>query len=122
MGERKRKKQHIIRFTSEVDELLMQIGNKTFYSASKEYKEETIQSLANLWLKACKEGKAVYSRLLRDNNENETQSVNAIIPFGPWISWKKEDWEDVDYKYSAWKRDTNEMNILNQNHQKNQIQ
>ena len=89
MGERKGMKQHIIRFISEVDELLLQIGNKTFYSASKEYREDTIKTLDRFWKKACKiyfnneEGKAVFARLIKNNNKNKTQSCNAVIPFGP---------------------------------------
>lgn len=111
VGERKGLKQHVVRFVSEVDELLFQIGNKSFHTASKEYKDETIKTLEKFWIKACKvyfnnkDGKAVYSRLQRSKNKNKAQSINAIIPFGPWILWKKEDWEDVDYKYSKWLRE-----------------
>ena len=32
----------------------MQIGNETFYSSSEECKEDTIESLADLWTKACR--------------------------------------------------------------------
>ena len=109
--EREGMKQHIVRLVSEVDELLFQIGNKTFYTASKEYREDTIKTLEKFWMKACKiyfnnkEGKAVFSRLQKNNNKNKTQSCNEVIPFGPWVLWKKEDWEDVDYKYSKWLRE-----------------
>ena len=109
-GERKGMKQHMTRFVSEVDDLLLQIGNKSFYSASKDYRDETIKTLERFWIKACKiyfnnkEGKALFSRLQRDNDKNKTQSCNQVIPFGPWVLWKKEDWEEVDYKYDKWLR------------------
>ena len=111
IGQRKGMKQHIARFTSEADELLQQIGNKTFYSASKEYREDTIKALERFWKESCKiyfkneEGKAVFSRLIKNNNKNKSQPCNAVIPFGPWVLWKKEDWEDVDYKYGKWLRE-----------------
>ena len=111
VGERKGMKQHIARFVSEVDELLLQIGNKSFYSASKEYKDITIKTLERFWKKACiiyfnnEEGKAVFSRLQKNNNKNKSVSCNEVIPFGPWVLWKKEDWEDVDYKYGKWIRE-----------------
>ena len=91
VGERKRMKTNIIRFIAEVDDPMMQVGNETFYATSKECKDETIISLADLSFKACKvhfsneDGKAICSRLQKNKNEN-TQSVNAIIPFGPWMS------------------------------------
>ena len=40
VGHKKGMKKYINRFVEEADDLLMQIGNETFYSLSKEYKEE----------------------------------------------------------------------------------
>ena len=107
IGQRKGKKKNITRFIDEVDDFIMQVGNKSFYESSDDYKKDTIISMANLWKKACmayfnnEEGKAIYSRLKKNKNP---QSNNAIIPFGPWIIWNKEDWEDVDYEYGRWRR------------------
>ena len=109
IGKRKGFMKHINRFTEEADDLLMQIGNETFYGASDDYKKDTIRSLADLWITACKvyfrnkEGKAVYTRAAKDKNENG-QSINAVIPFGPWILWNEDDWAKVVYKYGKWKR------------------
>ena len=52
------------------------IKSKECCSFSKEYKDDAIKSLADLWLKACKvhfnddDGKAVHSRLQKNENEN----------------------------------------------------
>ena len=104
VGRRKGLKKYIVRFVGELDDSLMQIGNESFYTALKDYKKETVLSLKELWMKACKvyfnneEGKALYTRNSKDVNENG-QLINAVIPFGPWVSWDEEDWEDVVYKY-----------------------
>ena len=85
----------------------MQVGNQTFHGASDDYVKATILSMADLWSKACMayfdndEGKAIYTRLNKNKNP---QSNNAVIPFGPWIIWSKDDWEDVDYNYGRWRR------------------
>ena len=74
----------------------MQIGNESFYKTSEDFKQETILTLADLWMEACKvhfrneEGKALYTRTSKNQNENG-QSNNAVMPFGPWISWDEED-------------------------------
>ena len=41
----------------------------------------------------------MFSRTEKNKN---TTSKNEIIPFGPWIIWKKEDWEDIDYGLEKW--------------------
>ena len=52
----------------ELDEFLMQDGNESFYGSPKDYKEDTIKNLNDLWKKACQvyfnndEGKAIYSK------------------------------------------------------------
>ena len=39
----------------------------------------------------------------KDKNKND-QSIYAVIPFGPSVSWQEEDWVDVVYKSGNWKR------------------
>ena len=72
IGRRKGLKKNINRSIEEVDDLLMEVGNGSFYGASDDYKQETILSLADLWIEACKvcfrnkEGKALYTRVSKD--------------------------------------------------------
>ena len=107
VGTRKGLKKDIVRFINEADEFMMQVGNESFFSSSKDYRDDTILNLAELWLTACKvyfknkEGKAVYSRF--DPNKN-LPSINQVIPFGPWIMWGKNEWKDIKYTYKRWKR------------------
>ena len=107
IGERKRIKKNIKRFMDEVDDFIMQIGNETFHGSPKHYKEDTIKNLETLWIKACKayfnndDGKALYSRTQHNKNP---KSTNAIIPFGPWVIWKEDGWEDIYYGYGRWKK------------------
>ena len=54
VGERKAMKKRVNRFITEVDDLLMQVGNATFWSASKDSKDETIKTLASSWPKVVK--------------------------------------------------------------------
>ena len=107
VGERKGVKKNIKRFLDELDEFVMQIGNRTFYDTPKDYRDDTIRNLDDLWKKGCqayfknKEGKAVYS--LTKANKNP-KAMNAAIKFGPWVIWKEDDWEDIQYNYKKWKR------------------
>ena len=48
-------------------------------------------------MKACfnnDDRNAEHTRL--EKNEN-TQSINAVIPFGPWILCDADEWKEVDY-------------------------
>ena len=107
IGLRKGIKTDITRFINELDEFMMQVGNESFFSTSKDYRDDTILNLADLWTAACKayfnneDGKAIYSRF--DPNKNLTP-INAIIPFGPWIMWSKNEWKDIKYSVKRWKR------------------
>ena len=83
-GGRKGMKKYIKRFVEEANDLLIQVGNETFYGSPKEYKEETNKSLANLWIKVRKvhfnndEGNALFTRLPKNKNNNG-QSVHEVI-------------------------------------------
>lgn len=106
-GQRKGKKKYIKRFVDEADDFMAQVGNGIFRSSSKEYQDETIQSLQEAWSKACavyfdnKEGAAIFTRSSRNKN---AQSVREIIPMGPWIFWGQDDWDDIVYENKKWSR------------------
>ena len=76
----------------------MQVGNESFFGSSEEYIKDTMISLDDLCKKACvayfndKEGKAVYSRINKNKNP---QANNAVIPFGPWVMWGKDDKKEI---------------------------
>ena len=107
VGIRKGYKNDIKRFVDEADEFMMQVGNESFYDTSKEYKDDTITNLQELWDKACKvyfnnkDGVALYS--LAKANKNP-KPVNAKIKFGPWVLWKKNEWDNIKYGFKKWKR------------------
>ena len=113
-GERKGLKKHSTRFVTEADEFDLSVGNEVFHNSSDDFRNLTIKTLAELWIKACtvffanKEGKAVHTR--KERNENTTPT-NAVIPFGPWIFWTKSDWCDIKYNFSRWQRKQSRNNI-----------
>ena len=49
VGERKGKKKHILRFLEEANEFALQVGNKSFHGAAKDYRDATIINLNKLW-------------------------------------------------------------------------
>ena len=60
----------------------------------------------DLWKEACKvygnndDGKMIYTRKDKDSSI----SINNAISFGPWVLWKKGDWNDIAYGFKKWKR------------------
>lgn len=105
IGKIKGLKDRFLWFTEDADSMVTQIGNKTWYSESNQYRKMVMGSLYKKW-NSCvdtyypsKEGEIEVAVKSGSESIDKLPLDFKLVPFGPSLFWSESDWDGIQRQW-----------------------